>query len=79
MKPLPEGKQRTCLETAIRLLREDADLDNDLLETGANISNLYKFHVDFDAESEFDKGWNSAIIEVIRLLKGEEDAEKNNI
>ena len=69
MKPLPEGKQRTELETAIRLLRADADLDNDLLEAGAPISNLYKFHADIDDETEFDHGWNSAILEVIRVLK----------
>lgn len=69
MKPLPEGKQRTELETAIRLLRADADLDNDLLEAGVTISNLYKFHADIDDETEFDHGWNSAILEVIRVLK----------
>ena len=79
MKPLPEGKQRTNLENAVRMLREDADIDNDLLETGAQISNLYQFHMDVDRETEFEQGWNSAILEVLKILRGEEYAEKDNV
>lgn len=79
MKPLPEGNQRTNLENAVRMLREDADIDNDLLETGAQISNLYQFHMDVDKETEFEQGWNSAILEVLKILKGEENAETDNV
>lgn len=79
MKPLPEGNQRTNLENAVRMLREDADINNDLLETGAQISNLYKFHQNVDKETDFEQGWNSAILEVIKILKGEDNAETDNI
>lgn len=79
MKPLPEGKQRTNLENAVRMLREDADIDNDLLEIGAHISNLYQFHMDVDKETDFEQGWNSAILEVLKLLRGEDYAETDNI
>lgn len=80
MKPLPEGKQRAALEDAVRMLREDAEKELGYIEIGSEVSNLFKFYADkIDAQSEFDRGWNSAILEVIRILRGEEDAETNDV
>ena len=79
MKPLPNGKQREDLTTAIRLLRMDQAAENEYIDKGISISELYKFHTDIDAESDFDHGWNSAILAVIRILKGESNAETNDI
>ncbi len=79
MKPLPYGKQRTDLETAVRLLRDDPNAEMEYIEKGTAVSDLYKFHTDIDSESEFDHGWNSAILAVIKILKGECNAETDNI
>lgn len=79
MKPLPYGKQRTDLETAVCLLRGDTQTEVEYIEKGIAVSELFKFHTDYDNESEFDHGWNSAILEVIKILKGEDNAETNDI
>ena len=80
MKPLPEGKQRAALEDAVRMLREDAEKELGYIEIGSEVSNLFKFYADkIDTQSEFDRGWNSAILEVIKVLKGEDNAETDNI
>ncbi len=79
MKPLPYGKQRTDLETAVRLLREDIHAEMEYIDKGIAVSELFKFHTDYDNESEFDHGWNSAILAVIKILKGEKDAETDNV
>ena len=77
IKPLPVGQQRDDLTTAIRLLREETNNQEEYINKGLAVSDLYKFHKDIDSESEFDHGWNSAILSVIRILKGEDDAEEN--
>lgn len=77
MKPLPVGQQRDDLTTAIRLLREETNNQEEYINKGLAVSDLYKFHKDIDSETEFDHGWNSAILSVIRILKGEDNAEEN--
>lgn len=78
MKPLPDGEQRKQLENAIRLLRDDAAKELGYLEIGADVSNLFKFYADkVNTLSDFNRGWNSAVLEVIRILRGEENAKKD--
>lgn len=79
MKPLPKGQQRTDLETAVRLLREEQQAELEYIDKGVHVSQLYKFHTDIDAETDFDHGWNSAILEVIHILKGDTNAEQDDI